>query len=293
MFQNAYRIASFFTGPVITSMRFHDSSVATSVAAYVVLNKDGWIVTAAHVLASFQKFQNDKAPVAEYRQRVSEIQSNPALQGKARQKHLGKLSQDPKWIINHSYWWGQDRAEIVDVTALPIADLAVGRLNDFDTSAIPAFPELASPAAIQPGSSVCRLGFPFHEIRSSFDEQANVFRLEQGALPVPRFPLEGMVTREVQLVDQATKEQPAKFIETSTPGLRGQSGGPLLDVQGRVWGIQSRTMHLPLGFSPKLRRQDGREVEEHQFINVGMATHVETLRKLLDDLGIPYSSSTT
>lgn len=38
------------------------------------------------------------------------------------------------------------------------------------------------------------------------------------------------------------------FIETSTPRLRGQSGGPIFDVNGAIWAIQSQTHHLKLGF---------------------------------------------
>jgi hypothetical protein len=44
----------------------------------------------------------------------------------------------------------------------------------------------------------------------------------------------------------------AKFVEMSSPGLRGQSGGPRFDVNGMVWGLQSRTQHLALGFSPQV-----------------------------------------
>jgi len=37
-------------------------------------------------------------------------------------------------------------------------------------------------------------------------------------------------------------------IELSTPGLRGQSGGPLFNSEGIICGMQSSTNHLHLGF---------------------------------------------
>ncbi|HQN28938.1 MAG TPA: serine protease, partial [Mesotoga sp.] len=77
----------------------------------------------------------------------------------------------------------------------------------------------------------------------------------------------------------------AKFIETSSPGLLGQSGGPILDVTGKVWAVQSRTVHLPLGFSPKVRK-DGREIEENQFLNVGWGVHVEMIVDAMKSSGI-------
>lgn len=74
-------------------------------------------------------------------------------------------------------------------------------------------------------------------------------------------------------------------IETSSPGLRGQSGGPVYDREGRVWGIQSRTIHIPLGFDPTIII-DGVSTVEHQFLNLGIATHARTV---LLFLGIPVA----
>ena len=46
----------------------------------------------------------------------------------------------------------------------------------------------------QPGRSLCRLGFPFHDIVPIFDEERNAFLLPEGALPIPFYPIEGMFT---------------------------------------------------------------------------------------------------
>jgi S1-C subfamily serine protease len=83
----------------------------------------------------------------------------------------------------------------------------------------------------------------------------------------------------------------ATFIETSTPGLRGQSGGPLLDVKGEVWGVQSRTLHLDLGFKPTVKEK-GKDVvvTERQFMHVGLATHVRHVVNLFNAFSVPYQS---
>jgi hypothetical protein len=83
---------------------------------------------------------------------------------------------------------------------------------------------------------------------------------------------------------------PVSFVETSSPGLRGQSGGPTFDVEGNIWAIQSQTRHLPLGFSPEIK-DGGQNHKEHQFLNVGMGTHVETLLGLFKLIGIKHSVS--
>ena len=59
----------------------------------------------------------------------------------------------------------------------------------------------------------------------------------------------------------------------------------MFDVDCRVWGIQSRTHHLDLGFSPKVASPAG-ETVEHQFLNVGIATHPSELLDLAAEKGV-------
>ena len=107
-------------------------------------------------------------------------------------------------------------------------------------------------------------------------------------ITVPFFPIEGIYTREIIAGQTPDKQVNIKFIETSSPGLRGQSGGPIVDTQGNIWGIQSSTIHLPLGFSPKLSL-NGRDVEEHQFLNVGVGVHPETIVSFLKTNNIQFN----
>ena len=81
-----------------------------------------------------------------------------------------------------------------------------------------------------------------------------------------------------------------RFIETSSPGLRGQSGGPIFDQQGIIWGIQSRTAHHPLGFSPLVPGGKPNE-REHQFMNVGWGIHIDTLVGAMQDNKIDFEMS--
>jgi hypothetical protein len=163
--------------------------------------------------------------------------------------------------------------------------LAIGRLQPFDPSWVTRYPRFKDPAKpMPPGTSLCRLGFPFHEIKASCDPLTGNFTLAPGSLPVPFFPIEGIYTREI--IVQADNAS-ARFVETSSPGLRGQSGGPIFDVNGTVWAIQSRTAHLPLGFSPKLKL-DNKEVEEHQFLNVGHGAHPDEIVKALSNSHVRF-----
>jgi S1-C subfamily serine protease len=114
-----------------------------------------------------------------------------------------------------------------------------------------------------------------------------MFTLLPGTLPIPRFPIEGIMTRDANAGKSKDGKYDIRFIETSTPGLKGQSGGPIFDVKGAIWGIQSHTTHLPLGFSPKIKR-NGKEIEENQFLNVGLGIHPSLLISFLTDNGVKF-----
>ncbi len=89
-----------------------------------------------------------------------------------------------------------------------------------------------------------RLGYPFPEF-SNFQYNRITDDIEwttTGNPHSPKFPLDGMVTRfGGDSVQNLT-------IEMSTPGLRGQSGAPLFNSEGLIYGMQFMTSRLHLGF---------------------------------------------
>jgi len=79
--------------------------------------------------------------------------------------------------------------------------------------------------------------------------------------------------------------------EMSTPGLRGQSGGPAFDAQGLVWGMQSATKHLDLDFDVDmdvLRNGRRRRVQDSAFLHVGHCIHVDVLKQFMRDNGVAF-----
>jgi S1-C subfamily serine protease len=240
-----------FTVPVVVSQRTNDGAVGCGVGAAVVVNDDGWIVTAAHMLEAAAAYGRGE-------------------------------------LANVSCWFGHDGWSVAAWEVVPDADLAVGRLDGFRPSHISTYPVFGT-GDLGPGRSLCRLGFPFHAVEAGFDEATGTFQLAPHTLPIPRFPNEGIMTRAINLSGTGLP-YPVSFVETSSPGLRGQSGGPLFDTDGHVWGIQSRTNHLLLGFDPQLD-VGGATVTEHQFMNVGVATSSETVLGLLGRLGARVATS--
>ena len=260
MFADAYETAREFTRPVVISTRTWDGTVNSSLAAFVILNEFGWFATAAHVLSAFFTARQQADEIAAYRE-------NPSGE------------PNPKWITNQSFWWGWDGINMAEVHVRAESDLAIGRLEPFEPGVVNAFPTVVDAGHLRPGTSLLRLGYPFHSMQATFS--GNQFHLPKEALPAPLFPIEGIYTRQIRVEGSILP----RFIETTSPGLLGQSGGPVVDIDGALWGIQSRTHHLDLGFSPRLQR--GEEVvEEHQFLNVGIAVHPNEILDLCDEKGV-------
>ena len=87
---------------------------------------------------------------------------------------------------------------LVEARIVPAADLALGRLEPFDSASVAHYPVWKDPSRdVAPGRNLCKLGFPLHCIVPVYDEKANMFTLPEGSVPLRLFPMEGMFTRMV------------------------------------------------------------------------------------------------
>ncbi len=263
MFVKAYELASKFTLPIITTIRFYDNTVEGWLWTFIVLNKDWWLITAAHNLAVMSIFQNHKKEINEYEtQQIKEkIKQNPK-----RVKDF-VISFNTLWVIpiEQSYiHWDNDIAFIkIDSKFIPN---------------ITTFPVFKNPKNIKKWISLCKLWFPLHKIEVSYEEW-KWFVLWENALPIPRFPIEGIYTRDINSWNAQDGEK-ILYLETSSPWLKGQSWGPIFDKDWNIYAIQSKNCTLPLWFTWVIEI-DWKKVEENQFINVGIGVHVETIVNLL------------
>jgi hypothetical protein len=274
MFTNAYNKATKFTKPVIISTRTFDGEVKCGCGAFVLLNSEGWILTVAHVLNSFLASQEHKVEIDKYNQAVEGIKNDLSLNEKQKRKKINRITPNKKWITNHSFWWGANETKIDEFKFFYEGDIAIGQIKN--------------PKNIKIGTSLCKLGYPFYEIKATFDESKNSFVLADGALPLPFFPLEGMYTRNIHMKSETNKTNfEIKFLESSSPGLKGQSGGPTFDKDGIVYAIQSRTQHFPLDFSPSVER-NGKKIEENQFLNVGWGVHPDLIVSFLNEHKVKF-----
>lgn len=290
MFADACKLAARYTYPVIIARRYFDRTTECGCAAFVVLNEDGWIATAAHLFAADDALQRSCREISAYYGKVLCIQGNQEISIEEKRRKISRLKTDPKWISNVSYRWGHEGMRLAEVRLLPEADLAIGRLYPFHPERYRPYPVVKDPANLDVGTPLCKLGYPFQRVSADFDESGSEFRFTPGTLPISGYPMEGIYTRTLSAGKSTDGRYEIKFLETSSPGLVGQSGGPLFDSHGTLWGVQSRTdMHS----FPIRARTRGRERidEETMSLNLGVAIHPELLVTYLKDLGILFRLS--
>jgi hypothetical protein len=292
MFTKAIKIVSAFTQPVIICKKYESGNIECGCASFILLNSDGWGLTASHVLNDFHLYNQQSKQHEENDKLIFSVHNDSSLNLKQKKKKISQIPRINNRIVELSYWWGSDNVQVENYTWNNLIDLAIVKINGLPSlpkDSYPIFKSSLNFDELPIGRSLCRTGFPFHEINATYDENKKTFTFAPGTLPIPRFPNDGILTRGVIMVDENTKAK-SHFIETSTPGLRGQSGGPIFDTNGYVWGIQSQTKHLALGFSPKIK-EHSKEITEHQFLNVGIGVFVGEISKFLQDNNIKFNIS--
>ena len=143
-------------------------------------------------------------------------------------------------------------------------------------------------ADIRQGKYLCRYGYPFPEFNNfRYDPvQDDIEYIPTGTVGTPAFPLDGIITRHL------TDGKQIVGIEMSTPGLRGQSGGPLFDRNGFIYGMQYATNHLHLGFDMKNKEitSEGKKIRvtNQPFLHVWACVHVDRIKEFLTQHNIHF-----
>jgi hypothetical protein len=187
-----------------------------------------------------------------------------------------------------------DKIDQIICHAHPALDLAILEFKGFDKIFYTSHATFIKRSdVIKQGSYLCRTGFPFPEF-NNFKYNPDTDDIEwttSGNPNSPSFPIDGIVTRFVGDANAAG----IIGIEMSTPGLRGQSGGPLFDKDGNVYGMQSATNHLHLGFDIKDKEiiHGGKKskVSNYPFLHVGICVHVDKIKEFLMEHNIAFKES--
>lgn len=293
MFVKAIEEIQKFTRPVHTILRHYGNDfIEPGAATLFFVNEFGIAITCKHVLDLLLQEHVINGKYANFKQEKNKLGS-PSDSNY--QQKLTVLEQNYQYNQNEAI--AQLKNSLVNCTNSsaydyiphPTLDLAILKFKNVHQKHYTSFATFKKEGTdLKQGKSLCRFGFPFAEFSNftydSLNDEINF--TTTGNINSPSFPIEGMVTRHV------SDGQNIVGVELSTPGLRGQSGGPLFDTEGLIYGMQSETVQYHLGFDEKnieiIRKGKKISTTNHSFLNVGRCVHVDAIKAFLKLNAIPF-----
>ncbi len=293
MFEAAIEKVLQFTRPIHTISRTYSGLILPGSATFFFVNDNGVAVTCRHVVNQIPSAENINQAFAKFKAERDSL----AKDNKYKKNLLGlevKYSYNPETTmqLKTNFLNCFDKIDKIDFHAHPALDLAILEFKGFTKAYYTSHASFISDSSkMKPGKYLCRVGFPFPEFNNFRHnvEKDDIEWTNTGNTNSPSFPIDGIITRFVGNQSGITG------IELSTPGLRGQSGGPLFDTDGRIYGMQFATNHLHLGFDIKDKEiiHGGKKskVSNYPFLHVGICVHVDRIKEFLTEHKINFSEA--
>jgi len=291
MFVKAIEEINRYTRPIHSIMRGYGSNrLWPGASTLFFVNNEGVAVTCRHVAEHLLQAEKINQQYILFAQARFRLRRDEQYDNNLKELELQfGFRQDTMIQIKHTFVGCFDKISGFDCLMHPTADLAIIRFKGFSQVFYQGAARfVGDESMIKPGRFLCRSGFPFPEFNNyTYNYQTDDIEwTREGNLRSPSFPIEGIITRLIAQHNQITG------IELSSPGLRGQSGGPLFDPDGLVYGMQSSTRHLHLGFdleNHEVGMGPGRKkVTNMPFLHVGQCVHASVIKAFLREHGVGF-----
>lgn len=296
MFESAIEKVLQFTRPLHTISRTYGGLLLPGTATFFFVNDAGVAITCKHVASLIPAAENMNQQFLKFKEERNKL----AKDNKHRKNIQGleakyKYSKESSVQLKQNFINCFDKIEQITCHFHPTLDLAIMEFKGFNKILYKGHASFIKDSnQIKQGKYLCRTGFPFPEF-NNFRHNPDTDDIEwtqTGNPNSPSFPLDGIVTR---FVGDPAGSGTVIGIEMSTPGLRGQSGGPLFDTNGTVYGMQYATNHLHLGFDIKDKEviHDGKKsrVSNYPFLHVGLCVHVDRIKEFLNQHKVSFTES--
>ncbi len=292
MFIKAIERVAQFTRPVHSILRtYAGKTVIPSAGTLFFVNEEGYAVTCKHIAEMLVSADAINQQYEKFSQEKKLLAQDPRFKQLLKGLELKyKMTAEATIQLKNNFVDCVDTMSGFTFHLHPTLDLAIIKFNDYNKVHYNEFARFVKDdTSIQQGKFLCRLGFPFPEFTNyTYNSVKDDIEWTTTGINVsPRFPIEGMVTRFL-----ADEQHGMYGIELSTPGLRGQSGGPLFDSNGLVYGMQFSTKHLHLGFDlvdkEIMVNTSIKKVSDYSFIHLGQCIHVNAIKAFLKQHGVKY-----
>lgn len=294
MFVEAIEKVDQFTRPIHFILRYYNGSdIVPGTSTLFFVNEDGFAITCRHVAQQILYASSIYENYLKFKSELRKFEKDPSFET---QKHSleskYKITADNPIRILYNFIHCVSAYKGLVIHLHPTQDLAIIQFRDFESKQYQGYAHfLKDSSLVKQGRYLCRLGYPFPEFTNyQFNKNTgDIEWLTTGRITTPSFPIDGIITRHIG------ESSSVVGIEMSTPGLRGQSGGPLFDKNGIIYGLQSSTRHLHLGFDQVNREviTEGhrKRVSNYPFLNVGQCVHVDVIKQFLREKNVTFYES--
>ena len=272
MFANAIEMVSNYTKPILfISKGYKTFTIIPGSATMFFVNDKGVAVTCKHVAESIINADMINKKYFEFKKNRTAIEksSNKKERLKALEKQYDYKEGN---IVNQKCNFVGCVAPVKTFTVHfhESLDLAIIEFKDYEQKFYKGHAVFAKDSNnVRPGDFLCRVGYPFPEFNNyNYNHETDDIEWSNvGNSNIPRFPVEGMVTRFV-----GDENNNIIGIELSTPGFVGHSGGPLFDKDNTNFMINGKT-----------------EVINNQpFLHVGNCITANSIKEFLNRFNIEY-----
>jgi hypothetical protein len=293
MFVKAIEEIQKYTRPVHTIVRhYHNNFIQPGAASLFFVNEMSVAITCKHVLEQLLAEHSINVHYANFKAEKKLL--GVKLDGKYK-KQLKDLETKYNYTSTEAvaqlknFLMSCTDSPTFDYIPHPTLDLAILKFKNVTQNHYTSYATfLKDTTPLKQGKLLCRFGFPFAEFTNfeydSMNDEINF--TNTGNANSPSFPIDGIITRHVGEAGKIVG------LEISTPGLRGQSGGPLFDTNGIVCGMQSHTVQYHMGFDEQKIEitSKGKRIHtiNHSFLNVGRCIHVEAIKDFLKLNDVKY-----
>ena len=132
MFSKACEIAAGYTIPIVILKREYSTKCSSSIGAGVIVNGDGWLLTANHIVEAMTDIDAKSAATLALLQQKHDIEADHSLTDKERRRQLNRINIAPNAPIAYSIWYGLPyQVKISQWRGIQAVDLALGKIENF------------------------------------------------------------------------------------------------------------------------------------------------------------------
>jgi len=283
MFKEAIKKNIDYIKPIVNGYKTpYSDEIYGGMGTVMVINEEGWVLTCRHIAENI--IIADKIMEA-YKDIKKELIENKMPPKKIYKKY--GIEEESAVIFRNVFLNLIDSWNGMQIFMHDYLDLALIKFDNPGKIFCEKFPVFAKENA-EPGESLCRLGFPYSEIKCfNYNHVIKDIAIEKDFdSNFQAFPLDGMLTRI--LIDDKHK---VSLFEVTNAGLPGHSGGPIFNKDGVVVGMQigNASKDIGLDIDTKLKRGIKEiPIKQYSFVNFGIGINVTAIKEFLDKHKVEY-----